>query len=93
MLERFKEELRRSGQRLRGLEAENKVLRTKCDKIDTATLDIFTLNQEVKQELENSKKEKEKVRVKCKKLQDQTVSLDKEIKALQEAGKAQEASQ
>ena len=50
-------------------------------------------NQEVKQELENSKKEKEKVRVKCKKLQDQTVSLDKEIKALQEAGKAQEASQ
>jgi len=89
MLSRFKQELERTASRLKTLQAENKALKEKVDKIDTATLEIFNLTQDAKDELKKAQKEKDQVREKLVKIQGEVTAVNKKIQELESQKTAQ----
>jgi len=83
MQQRFKQEIVKTASRIKTLFQANTVLKQKNEKIDGATIEIFTMNNDLRKKTEETRQNKEKVRNRCMQLQKDFKEKEKELASLQ----------
>lgn len=80
---RFKQEIMKTASRIKTLYKANTVLKQKNERIDAATIEILTENNDLKKKIEEARQNKDKIRNKCMQIQKDLKEKDKELAALQ----------
>jgi len=80
---RFKQEIVKTASRIKSLFQQNVSLKQKNERIDAATLEILSENNDVRKQIEETRLHKEKIRKLCIELQKESKEKDKELASLQ----------
>jgi len=80
---RFKQEIVKTASRIKSLFQQNVSLKQKNERIDAATLEILSENNDIRKQIEETRLHKEKIRKLCIELQKESKEKDKELASLQ----------